>query len=159
MLYSDNQFKFVAVLNRKVPLPQLLNALGHLAVAMQAVSKDAVADRVHDYLGADNTSYAKISHWPFIVLQANNGNQLRTLRSAALAAGMPCQSFVDAMLGSSADDQIQKTKATADDAMEYMAVLLFGQSDALRDLTRKFSLFNQPATNTYGSEFHTLDPH
>jgi len=32
MLYADSQFKWVAVLNRKAPLPTLLNALGHLAV-------------------------------------------------------------------------------------------------------------------------------
>lgn len=33
-MYEDNQHKWVAVLNKKVPLPQQLNALGHLAIGI-----------------------------------------------------------------------------------------------------------------------------
>jgi hypothetical protein len=29
-MYADNQYKFVAVLNPKIEIPQLLNALGHI---------------------------------------------------------------------------------------------------------------------------------
>ena len=159
MLYADNQFKWVAVLNRKAPLPTLLNALGHLAVGMQALPLSEEAKQFHNYGGADGNPFAAISHWPVIVLQGNNSNQLRTLRSAAAASGLACQTFVDTMLGSSAADQIEKTKTTDDEKIEYIAVMLFGPAEALQALTRKFSLFSPPAADTYGRGFHTLDPH
>jgi hypothetical protein len=147
MMYSDNEKKFVIVLNRKIALPQLLNAMGHLAVGMQALALDDDARRFHRYDGADGSRYAEISHWPVIVLQANNGNQLRTLRAGAIAADVPCQAFITAMLGASADDQIQKTKSTEDDKADYVAVMLYGAAEMLQGLTRKFSLFSQTIGN------------
>ena len=114
MMYADNEYKWVAVLNRKAPLPQLLNAVGHLALGMRSQCKEEAAGFFHDYEGADGRLMSTVSHWPVIVLQANNANQLRTLRAAALDAGLPCQAFVDAMIGQSAEEQIRKTRATDD---------------------------------------------
>lgn len=31
-LYADNTSKFIAVLNKKIELPKLMNALGHMSV-------------------------------------------------------------------------------------------------------------------------------
>ncbi len=148
MNYADNQFKWVAVLNKKVALPQLLNALGHLAVGLRPQCIEEAAGFFHSYEGADGKQVASISNWPVIVLRADNGNQLRTLRANALTAGLPCQAFLDTMLGTSAEDQLQKTKTTADDKAEYFAVMIFGKSDVLQTLTKKFSLFTQPAADS-----------
>lgn len=158
-MYADNQYKWVAVCNRKVQLPQLLNSVAHLALGMRAHCNDDVTGFFHNYEDSDAKLMSAISHWPIIVLQANNGNQLRTLRAAALAAGIPCQAFADTMLGQSAEDQLRRTKATGEDNLEYFAVLLFGKTEELQVLVKKFSLFAQPATDTYGRAFHSLDPH
>jgi hypothetical protein len=159
MMYADNQYKWVVVLNRKVQLPRLLNAVAHLALGMRVQCKDEAAGLFHIYEDSETQLMSSISNWPVIVLQANNGNQLRTLRAGALAAGIPCQAFVDTMLGQSAADQIRRTKATNENNLEYVAVLLFGKADELQVLVKKFSLFAEPPTDTYGRGFHTLDPH
>lgn len=147
MLYADNQFKWVVVCNRKVPLPRLFNAIGHLALGMKSRCNDDAARQFHNYDGADGELYSTISNWPFIVLQANNGNQLRTLRAAANAARVECQAFVDSMIGQSAEDQLQKTKQTNDEDVEYFAVLVFGKSDVVHAMTKKFSLFSPPTAD------------
>ncbi len=141
MQYQDNGHKWVVVLNRKVPTPQLINAVGHLALSMVRHSCQEEANYFHRYEGMDGTLRAELSHWPFVVLQAKNGNQLRTLREAALAAGLPCQDFTSAMLGNSASDQLARTNTTHEEDLEYFAVLLFGSAERLDPLTRKFSLF------------------
>jgi hypothetical protein len=158
-MYADNQYKWVVVLNRRVQLPQLLNAVAHLALDMRAQCNDEVAGLFHSYKDSEAKLMSTISNWPVIVLQANNGDQLRTLRAAALATGIPCQTFADTMLGQSAEDQLRRTKATSEDNLEYFAVLLFGKAEELQVLVKRYSLFSQPATNTYDRRFHTLDPH
>lgn len=100
-----------------------------------------------------------ISHWPVIVLQAKNTNQLRTLRSAAISAGVPCQAFTETMIGRSAEDQIQKTKTTDEKSIEYIAVFLFGKNEDIQGLTKKFSLFTPPRSEGQGQEGHSLNPH
>ncbi len=159
MMYADNQFKWVIVVNRKVPIPKVLNAIGHLALAMPTQCKVEAAGYFHSYEGPDGNLMSSISNWPVIVLQANNSNQLRTLRDAAIAASLPCQAFVDTMIGHSAEDQMQKTKTTNHNTVEYFAVMVFGESDRdLRPLTKKFSLFAQPPTDTHSHGFQTVDP-
>lgn len=143
-MYTDNEYKWVAVLNRTTPLPQLLNAMAHLALGMPRQCHEVTAGQFHDYQSPDQQLMATISHWPVIVLQAKNTNQLRTLRSAALAVGLTCQAFTDTMLGPSAEAQIQKTKTTPENDVQYVAVFLFGRQEDMQRLTKKFSLFTQP---------------
>lgn len=141
-MYADNEYKWVAVLNRTIPLPQLLNAISHLALGVGSGCPEP-ADHLHEYEDSNGQPMALISHWPVIVLEAKNSNQLRTLRSSAAAAGLKCQAFANTMIGDSAEDQLQKTKATDEKNVDYYAVLLFGKSDLLHGLTKKFSLFKE----------------
>lgn len=159
MLYSDNEYKWVVVLNRKVPMPQLFNAVGHLAVGMRAGCQDEAARRFHDYEASDGKRLSTVSHWPVIVLQADNSNQLRTLRASAIDSGVPCQAFVDAMVGRSAEEQMLKSKTADESGLEYFAIFLFGKAEDLRVLVKKFSLFTPPHADAYPRPFHTLDPH
>jgi hypothetical protein len=145
MPYLQNDKKFVAVLNRRHPLPHVLNGLCHATAGL--------AGRMIGQAQADFLSYANdadafeafISRYPFIVLEARNGNQLATLRKAAVERGLPVNVFISAMLGASAEEQVANTKAAAGDALDYMAVVLFGDAAIVDPLTRKFSLFKGPA--------------
>lgn len=140
VMYADNEYKWVAVLNRTIPLPQLLNAISHLALGARNDWPEP-AGHLHEYEDSDRKPIAVISHWPVIVLEAKNSNQLRALRSFATAAGFKCQAFANTMIGESADDQLQKTKASDEMNLDYYAVLLFGPSAILHGMTKKFSLF------------------
>lgn len=140
MLYSDNDYKFVAVLNRKIPLPQLMNALGHMSAGL--ISQCQLADlEFLRYQDADGSAHPAISRYPFIILSAKNGNQIRTLRQSAMRLAIPFNDFVNTMLGSSAEQQMEQTQRTRESELEYFGICLFGRAEILNDLTRKFSLF------------------
>jgi len=141
-MYADNQFKFVAVLNKKTPLPQLMNALGHMAAGLTSLYPDAQPLRFYCYTDADGGKHPAISHHPWVILEAKNGNQIRTLRQQAIEAGLVYNDFTGSMLGVSAEDQLQKTEATRETDLDYFGIVLFGTAEVLNALTRKFSLFH-----------------
>jgi hypothetical protein len=140
-LYSDNEFKFVAVLNKKIEMPKLLNALGHISVGLTSLIENNKEMDFLKYEDADGTTHPAISRFPFIVLSSDNSNKIRTLRNSAIQEGILFNDFVDAMLGSSAINQLQQTKEKKEVDLEYYAIVLFGSADKLNALTKKFSLF------------------
>ncbi len=147
MLYADNEAKFVAVLNRKITLPQLMNALGHITAGLVSLCQDTKTMKFLRYEDADGGAHPAISHFPFIVLEAKNGNQIRTLRQAAIEQNILFNDFADKMLGGSAEEQLQNTRNTKESDLDYFAIVLFGPADVLNGLTRKFSLFRGPASS------------
>src|SRR6185437_14488657 len=97
--------------------------------------------RIDDYVDADGNAHAHISDNPFIVLQADNSNQLRTLRRSLVAAELPCVDFTSTMTQGTYADQQERTKATPEAELEYWAIATFGEIDRLGALTKKFSLW------------------
>lgn len=140
-IYNDNGSKFIAVLNKKIELPKLLNALGHMSVGLTSLTRNIEDMKFLDYRDADNTSHPAISHFPFIVLMADNSNQIRTLRNTAIDQGILYNDFTSTMLGISADDQLLQTKNKKENELEYFGITLFGDTEKLQPLTKKFSLF------------------
>src|SRR5215217_8397794 len=120
--YADNGHKFVAVLNGKIELPRLVNALGHISAGLTAQHGDEAEMRFLQYEDSDGGLHPGISHYPFIVLAARNGNQIRTLRQAAIDAGITCCDFVDTMLGESAEDQLRSTRQTREEDLTYIGI-------------------------------------
>ena len=141
-MYADNQSKFVAVLNKKVALPTLLNALGHMAAGLASSPEQREQMEFLCYEDADAGIHPNISKFPFIILSAKNGNQLRTFRQQLLELELPYTDFTGSMLGSSAQDQLEKTAACPEAELEYFGVCTFGSADQLDLLTKKFSLFS-----------------
>jgi hypothetical protein len=140
-MYSDNELKFTVVLNEKVELPRLLNALGHMTAGLVGQVPDRERMRFLRYEDADGGVHPAISHYPFIILAARNGNQIRVLRQAAIEAGVVYNDFVDTMLGASAEDQLARTRAAREADLTYFGICLFGPAEVLNGMTRKFSLF------------------
>lgn len=141
MAYQDNHKKFVAVLNRKHPLPRLLNGVTHAAIGM--------APRI-DHASAEFMSYpndqdgwdATLTRFPFIILEAKNSSQLATMLQAAREQGIAHNVFTTSMIaGGTAAQQVINTKAATGDDLDYMVVTLFGDATAIDPLTKKFSLF------------------
>jgi Protein of unknown function (DUF2000) len=82
-----------------------------------------------------------ISRYPYIVLKAKNNNQLKTLHQAVNEQVIVHNVFTNSMLGTSAEEQIRNTKNTCMDDLTYLVIVMFGKSDSLGVITRKFSLF------------------
>ena len=141
-MYQDHHRKFVVIVNQKQPLGLLMNAVAH-TVAGLLRKQCAHLDQMDflPYRDSEDRLDAWVSRFPFIILIAKNGQQIRTVRQAAQAAGLPCNVFVDTMLGTSADAQLQQTRSAKERDLNYLALCLFGPAADLDPLTRKFSLF------------------
>jgi len=140
-LYTDNDKKFLAVLNKKIELPKLMNALGHMSVGLTSLCENNEEMQFLQYKDSSATIHPAISKFPYIILSADNSNQIRTLRLAAIEQGILYNDFTSSMLGTSADDQLRKTGDTKEIDLEYFGICLFGSAEQLQPLTKKFSVF------------------
>lgn len=139
-LPDENQKRFVAVISKKVEVGRAVNVLGHLSVSLanQLSDDDAVYTDYHDL---DGNLHPNISHYPFIVLRADNSNKIRKLRQEALDRGIPFSDFTHTMVEGGSEVQQQTTKNTSEAELEYLGICLFGETENLRELTKKFSLY------------------
>jgi len=140
-LPDEGSKRFVAILNEKVEIGRLFNALGHMTAGLAAQLSVATNLCFLEYRDADGGVHPRISHFPFIVLRAENSNQIRKVRQEALAHALPYTDFTRSMtLGTSAE-QLTATVNTRESDLEYLGICLFGDTDTLRQLTKRFSLF------------------
>jgi hypothetical protein len=141
VMYNDNDYKFIAVLNGKIDTSKLMNALGHMTAGLVSLNSDLAQMKFLEYVDADGGKHPAISHYPFIVLKADNSNQIRTLRNLVMETGILYNDFTASMLGASAQDQLDATKSSAEKDLEYFGICLFGPAEKLNPMTKKFSLF------------------
>lgn len=140
-LPDENDKRFVAVLNKKIEIGRLMNALGHMTAGLAGSVGDASEMCFLPYEDADGGAHPGISHFPFIVLKADNGNKIRTVRNEAIARGIPFTDFTDTMIVGTSAEQVEATRATVEQNLEYFGIVLFGSTEELKEFTGKFSLF------------------
>ncbi|MFV8457585.1 DUF2000 domain-containing protein [Vibrio owensii] len=139
-LPDENQKRFVAVISKKVEVGRAVNVLGHLSVSLANQLSDGDAIYI-DYQDLDGNVHPNISHYPFIVLRADNSNKIRKLRQEALDKGILFSDFTHTMVEGGSEVQQQTTKNTLEAELEYLGICLFGETETLRELTKKFSLY------------------
>lgn len=133
--------KFVAVLNKKIPVGNLMNALGHMAAGLAGSYPNLPEMRFDTYVDKDGGKHKSISDNPFIILSADNSNQLRTLRNDLIASGVHFTDFTSTMTVGTYREQQERTKNTPEAELEYYGVCMFGPKEVLNSLTKKFSLW------------------
>jgi len=139
IILPDTARKFVAVLNKKIEIPKLMNALGHMAAGISGAHP---ADKNFlQYQDADEGIHPNISHFPFIILRADNGNKIRTLRKQAQELGVECVDFTESMSIGTSAEQLEKTAEILEQDLEYFGMCLFGETEKINTLTKKFSLW------------------
>ena len=94
-----------------------------------------------EYRDNDGGIHPGISHFPFIILAADNSNKIRTARKEAIARGIPYTDFTGTMTVGTSQKQLDATLAVKEDALEYYGLCVFGKTEILREFTGKFSLF------------------
>jgi hypothetical protein len=141
MDYVPTTHKFVAVLNKKVPVGNLMNALGHITAGFAASYPNQDEMRFDNYEDADGNAHPNISDNPFIILQADNSNKIRTFRQALIDEGIRFVDFTSTMTEGTYAEQQERTKATPEAELEYWGIVTFGEIEKLNALTKKFSLW------------------
>jgi hypothetical protein len=139
-LPDENSKKFVAILNEKIPVGKLLNALGHMTAGLIGGNKNEDFCFLQ-YEDKDKNIHPNISHFPFIVVKAENSNQIRKARQQAIDKNILFTDFVSTMTIGTSEEQINATKNLKEEELEYYGLCLFGNSDEIKEITKKFSLF------------------
>jgi len=132
--------KFVAVLNKKIEPGKAMNALAHMTVGLVNSNSDLEMG-VIDYADKDSSPHLA-SRFPYIILKAKNSNQIRTLRKVLSEKGIPFASFTEAMTVGGWEEQVERSKATPEEELEYYGICMLGEKEDLDILTKKFSLWN-----------------
>ncbi|WP_261818252.1 DUF2000 domain-containing protein [Vibrio gallicus] len=139
-LPDENQKRYIAVLSKKMDIGRSFNVLGHLSVALSN-KLDSTATQYVDYIDADGSCHPNMSHYPFIVLKGDNSNKIRKVREEALNRGITFTDFTNTMIEGGSLAQQQRTRETAEADLEYLGICLFGDTQTLREFTKKFSLY------------------
>ncbi|TBL66391.1 DUF2000 domain-containing protein [Hafnia alvei] len=137
-MYEDNEKKLYVILNRNYEVSTLMNAACHLSSGITVCAEGNVFDQ---YKNASSGLKANLSHYPVVVLQAKNSSQLATATQKANEAGITYNFFTSTMLSHSAEQQISDTLNTELDKLDFIAIALFGDSEALKPITKKFSVY------------------
>jgi hypothetical protein len=140
MAYDNNQRKFAVVLNRSHPVHVIMNAVAHAAFGL--AHKAGTDGRALTYANQATGFDARISEFPFIVLETHNSGQLAGLLQRARATeGVSYNVFTTSMLGPSAEAQLCATARASAESLDYVLVLLFGERERVDPLTKRYSLF------------------
>ncbi len=140
-LPDERSYRFVAILNNKIETGKLMNALGHMTAGLAGGSGRNDEMCFLQYKDKEGGVHPNISHFPFIVLSADNSNQIWTVRKEAIARNIPFTDFTSTMTVGTSQEQLDATVAATELELEYFGICLFGPTDVLREFTGKFSLY------------------
>ena len=141
--YESTGCRFVAVLNKKYETGRLMNTLAHLTVGLvKSHSQNLEPLNIADYVDADGSIHPDLSDHPFIILKADNSNQIRNLRNTLIERKIYYTDFTNTMIQKSAQEQREITAKTKEIDFEYLGVCFFTDNETAREFTKKFSLFN-----------------
>lgn len=138
---KDLTHKFVAVLNKKIPVGNLMNALGHMSAGLVGSYLNVTEMRFDNYFDKDGNDHKSISDNPFIILQADNSNKIRTLRNELIKTGIHFVDFTSTMTVGTYLEQQERTKNTSELELEYYGICMFGSKEIINGLTKKLSLW------------------
>jgi len=122
MEYIQTTKKFVAVLNKKISVGNLMNALGHSTAGLVALYPEVSEMRFNNYIDKNNGIHQSISDNPFIILSVDNSNKIRTLRNELIAKNIPCVDFTGSMTVGTYAEQQEQTLRTAEIDLEYYCI-------------------------------------
>lgn len=133
--------KFVAVLNKKIPVANLMNALGHMTAGLVGSTKQLKDMRFGDYQDKNGGLHRSISDNPFIILAADNSNKIRTLRNELINCNIEFIDFTSTMTLGTYVEQQAKTLETPELELEYFGICMFGPIEQINQYTKKLSLW------------------
>lgn len=132
--------KLVAVVNKKIEMGTLMNALAHMCLGFGA-HKGPKELHLMDYQNAERFVYPNISKMPFIILKEDNSNRIAKLLLEAKEAGIEYSVFTNTMTEGTWEDQAARTLTTKPEEIVYYGIVLFGPKEIVTQLTKKLSLF------------------
>lgn len=132
--------KLVVVLNKRVGIGKIMNALAHVMLGFGASLVEKKEVHLGSYEDADGMIHANISKMPIIILKANS-NKIRNLRKRCIAENVKYVDFTDTMSIGTFEEEYALTRTKKDEELECWAIVLYGPWEKISEWTRKFSLY------------------
>ena len=132
--------KLIVIIKDGLEIGKAMNALSFamLGFGANVVEKEEI--KLNKYEDAEGNVHKNISEMPIIVLRAGS-NKIRTIKEKAKEIGLKFVDFVDTMSIGTYEEEYKLTKTKKDQELEYWALVLFGDSEQLNELTGKLSLY------------------
>lgn len=139
---DTTSYKFAIILNKKNDIGKVINTSAHLSAALVAKASEEEKARMNfiDYVDADGGIHP-ISGCSLIILRADNSNKIRQARIAAQENNISFIDFTETMTKDTYHEQLERTKATKEELLDYWGIAMFAPSDILAPITKKFSLW------------------
>src|SRR3989338_5679732 len=96
-LPDENSKRFIAVLNGKIESRRLMNALGHITAGLAGGFSNKEELCFLQYHDKNEGVHPNISHFPFIILKADNSNKIRVVRNECISRNIPFSDFTSTM--------------------------------------------------------------
>ena len=141
---QDFNNKIIIVVNRELELWQISNTIAHISAYIGNILTDKFSTG-ESFITKDEIKYPRNSQYPIVILSAKSGqmsNFMSTVKKSAEDKNLLWHGFLREMLDMSKDSDIQELLNNKNESdLEYLGIGLFGNSDILKKLTTKFSLF------------------
>ena len=131
--------KLVAVISDKLEAGTAMNALAHMALGLGTLlgSDEAL---MCDYKDATGVSHPAISAYPFIILKGRP-SKIREAIEISKLQDIRIVDFINTMTVGSYTEQLERTKSTPHQDLEFYGAVFYGETAAVSEITKKFSLF------------------
>lgn len=146
-MYKDNEFKYAAILNPKIPLWMAMNVLAHMANALSRQMRQREDLAFVNYVDGSGVFHGSFPVHPYIILQAKTVGSLSQLASDLKAAGdsgsgLQSVHIIEPMIGHSNEEQLRRTAETSVDAVPFLGVACYGPSSVIDPMLSKHSAVN-----------------
>lgn len=140
MTYDYREKKFVAVLRSDLEMGVALNVVGHLAVS--------ISNHISNHMGqsplVDNSGikHLGIAKYPFIITKAKQGKIRAAIEKAREDDRITFADYPRQMLETGHDEELVESLHKVNESeLEYLGAVFYGPTDAINEITGKFSLY------------------
>ena len=139
MNYEDK--KVVGIIASNVEPAVALNVIGHLAISIGKYSDTEIMGQptIVDQSGVDHLG---ISKFPFIITKVKPGKLKNTIDIAKSNPDLLVADYPKDMLDTKTDDElVQAINSKANDKLEYLGAVIYGNTKDVDEITGKFQLW------------------
>lgn len=140
MPYDYREKKIVIVLNAKLEMGVALNVAAHLSMALGFHATEHMGRSI--LMDASGNEHLGISKYPIIITKVRAGKLKSSLAEAKMIEELLVVDYPSVMYTTGHDDElVQELQKQTEEEIEYFGYILFGESDAVDNISGKFSLW------------------
>ncbi|MBW3014785.1 DUF2000 domain-containing protein [Candidatus Woesearchaeota archaeon] len=132
--------KIVAVMNGKIEIGAVMNALAHMSIGLGASIENKEDLRLVDYKDGDEVSHPNLSELPFIICKAK-GSSIKDLRQKLIERKVNFVDFPDFVNLIGTFDDSNKSQEFKEKDINYYGLVIFDDWDVVNELTKKYTLW------------------